>query len=290
MWTGLMTIRERASEHLSQLRPAPRRRLIEILDGTGRDGYLALHFENGRLKAFVADRGVPPDDLRRILRQDGSDLCAPLLLVLDERGETWWAREGNGWGAIEAHSDVHARLDRIPEQTLTKGTARRILEAICERNRRLLNDDQVRGLFAPLKRQFARAEYYLFEMLQNAVDDGASHVEVRVEDSEQRLVLQHNGRPFTAVDVYGLSWVGLSGKFGRTIGFMGIGFKAVYKRFTRVGVADQTWKFFFHEHLGQADIDWEVLPVWDDGARDPESPFLCRFTLEEPRGGVARVS
>jgi hypothetical protein len=190
---------------------------------------------------------------------------------------------------IEAHSDVHTRLDRIPEQILAKGTARCILEAICERNHRLLNDDQVRGLFAPLKRQFARAEYYLFELLQNAVDDGASHVQVRVEDSEQRLVLQHNGRPFTPVDVYGLSWVGLSGKFGRTIGFMGIGFKAVYKRFARVRVADQTWKFFFHEHPGKVDIDWEVLPVWDDAARDPEPPFICRFTLEEPRGGVARI-
>jgi hypothetical protein len=58
MWTGAMTVRERAAQHLSQLRPAPRRRLIEVLDGTGQDGYLALHFENGRLKAFVADRVV----------------------------------------------------------------------------------------------------------------------------------------------------------------------------------------------------------------------------------------
>jgi len=48
---------------------------------------------------------------------------------------------------------------------------------------------------------------------------------------------RHDGRGFTPLDVLGLSSVGLSSKAGRTIGFMGIGFKAVYRRFARVVVS-----------------------------------------------------
>jgi hypothetical protein len=92
------------------------------------------------------------------------------------------------------------------------------------------------------------------------------------------LRIWHDGRAFSPLDVFGLSsvgfrcvlcltditlliwraaWciksaarrelsrssVGCSAKSGRTIGFMGVGFKAVYKRYGRVRVRDRTWAF-----------------------------------------------
>ena len=58
----------------------------------------------------------------------------------------------------------------------------------------------------------------------------------------------HNGRRFTPLDVIGLSSVGLSTKTSkRTIGFMGIGFKAVYKRFHKVHISDGTFSFRFEK-------------------------------------------
>ena len=79
---------------------------------------------------------------------------------------------------------------------------------------------------------------YLFELLQNAVDDGALNVSFRCKDSMEILRVTHDGRRFTPLDVLGLSSVGVSTKTSRsrtvglrealvsrphTNGFMGIG-------------------------------------------------------------------
>jgi hypothetical protein len=63
---------------------------------------------------------------------------------------------------------------------------------------------------------------YLFELLQNAVDDGASVVEFKATRDGSALILIHNGRQFTPLDLLGLSSVGLSTKSRqgkRTIGW-----------------------------------------------------------------------
>ncbi|CAJ1356477.1 unnamed protein product [Effrenium voratum] len=104
-------------------------------------------------------------------------------------------------------------------------------------------EPSTRGFLSILEKQFARSDLYLFEVLQNAVDDGALHV--CFEPTQRGLAVKHDGRRFTALDVLGLSSVGLSTKGDgggqkRTIGFMGIGFKAVYKRYARVVVHDQS--------------------------------------------------
>jgi hypothetical protein len=49
------------------------------------------------------------------------------------------------------------------------------------------------------------ARRYLFELLQNAVDDGASGVSFRLrEGGAPALLFAHNGREFTPLDVLGL--------------------------------------------------------------------------------------
>ena len=62
----------------------------------------------------------------------------------------------------------------------------------------------------------------------------------------------------------GLSSVGLSTKAGkRTVGFMGVGFKAVYKRYARVTVSDGTWCFEFNQGAsGNSGAGWVLLPRW----------------------------
>lgn len=86
-------------------------------------------------------------------------------------------------------------------------------------------ESTIQGFLSIVERSFPRNDLYLFELLQNAVDDGASEVTVALHSDRPRLVFSHNGRPFSPLDVVGLSSVGLSTKTGRTIGFMGIGYK-----------------------------------------------------------------
>ena len=113
-------------------------------------------------------------------------------------------------------------------------------------------EPSTQGFLSIIEKSFPRSDLYLFELLQNAVDDGASSVSFRVHSGGRGgggggggLAFHHNGRAFTPLDVLGLASVGLSTKTGRTIGFMGVGFKAVYKRFSRVSISDAIWRFRF---------------------------------------------
>ena len=155
-------------------------------------------------------------------------------------------------------------------------------------------EPSVRGFLSVLEKQFGRSDLYLFELLQNAVDDGATVVEFALGDSS--LQLQHNGRSFTPLDVLGLSSVGLSTKSRqgkRTIGFMGVGFKAVYKRYARVIIDDGNYRFVYQEPPNnQMGYGWVMLPMWQKpqhSRTNPDRKGWCHFALEQPRGGVTSI-
>ena len=75
---------------------------------------------------------------------------------------------------------------------------------------------------------YSERTHFIFELIQNAEDAGAT--EVVFELFADRLELRHDGRPFTEADVRGVCGVGKSGKAGdlTAIGKFGIGFKSVY--------------------------------------------------------------
>ena len=75
---------------------------------------------------------------------------------------------------------------------------------------------------------YSERTHFLFELIQNAEDAGAT--EIAFELFADRLELRHDGRPFTEDDVRGVCGVGKSAKAGdlTAIGKFGIGFKSVY--------------------------------------------------------------
>jgi hypothetical protein len=75
---------------------------------------------------------------------------------------------------------------------------------------------------------YSERTHFIFELIQNAEDAGAT--EVAFELFADRLELRHDGRPFTGADVRGVCGVGKSAKSGdlTAIGKFGIGFKSVY--------------------------------------------------------------
>ncbi|GAB4166311.1 MAG: hypothetical protein Fur0039_03040 [Rhodocyclaceae bacterium] len=73
---------------------------------------------------------------------------------------------------------------------------------------------------------YADTAHFVFEILQNADDAGAT--EVVFEVSDDRLVIEHNGNPFTSDDVKAIGYFG-KGKTDITkIGHFGLGFKSVF--------------------------------------------------------------
>jgi hypothetical protein len=75
---------------------------------------------------------------------------------------------------------------------------------------------------------YSERTHFIFELIQNAEDAGAS--ELAFELFGDRLELRHDGRPFTEADVRGVCGVGQSEKAAdlTKIGKFGIGFKSVY--------------------------------------------------------------
>lgn len=73
---------------------------------------------------------------------------------------------------------------------------------------------------------YADTAHFVYEILQNADDAGATEVVFEVLDD--RLVIEHNGNPFTSDDVKAISYFG-KGKTDITkIGHFGLGFKSVF--------------------------------------------------------------
>lgn len=85
-----------------------------------------------------------------------------------------------------------------------------------------------RGIWNATVEKYADPFHFFFELLQNAEDTGATRV--RFYLYADRIVFEHDGRPFDRDDIKGITGIGNTTKLdeGHKIGSFGIGFKSVY--------------------------------------------------------------
>ena len=80
---------------------------------------------------------------------------------------------------------------------------------------------------------FTRSSGFILELMQNAEDAGigvANPGRFRVHLDRDKVRVQHNGNPFSPEDVAAISGIRSSKKPERgTLGYLGIGFKSVFK-------------------------------------------------------------
>ena len=106
------------------------------------------------------------------------------------------------------------------------------LEALQARRERWvsanLENDFERGIWNATVEKYPDPSHFIFELLQNAEDAGASLVRFRLD--ADRIQFEHDGRPFDRADIEGITGIGNTTKIddGHKIGCFGIGFKAVY--------------------------------------------------------------
>src|SRR5439155_19776935 len=123
-------------------------------------------------------------------------------------------------------------------------------------------------------------------LLQNAVDEEATRIGVAIRD-DGSMVFEHNGASFSEADVNALCARGVSAKGANTVGFMGIGFKSVFRSYQSVQISSDSWRFKLSlpikegEEYGDQQRDWlgAVLPYWDASADAPSDGMKCRFVL-----------
>jgi len=106
------------------------------------------------------------------------------------------------------------------------------LEALQARRERWvmanLENDFERGIWNATVEKYPDPSHFIFELLQNAEDAGASLVRFRLDANH--IQFEHDGRPFDRADIEGITGIGNTTKIddGHKIGCFGIGFKAVY--------------------------------------------------------------
>jgi hypothetical protein len=85
-----------------------------------------------------------------------------------------------------------------------------------------------RGIWNATVEKYADPSHFIFELLQNAEDAEATWVRFLLESD--RIVFEHDGRPFDREDIEGITGIGNTTKLddGHKIGCFGIGFKSVY--------------------------------------------------------------
>ena len=255
-----------------QQRYRDRYRRLRVLPAP--DGEHALWLDDGRVRAVIGAR-PPPDGFGGLQ-----------LALAREAGEPrWYVRGRRAWETLSETSALELldAADVEPDEALRQ----MVVCAIHRDHERQLADNLLAGFVKRLDQQFPRAELYLFELLQNAVDEGAQRVSFEMRDGS--LVFQHDGEAFNASDILGLSAVGASGKTGRTIGFMGLGFKAVYSRFDRVVLSGGGWAVKYERPGETREGGWKFLPDWYPDAPAPDSGFTCRFDFGRPRGSPNAV-
>jgi hypothetical protein len=89
-------------------------------------------------------------------------------------------------------------------------------------------NDFERGIWNATVAKYADRTHFVFELLQNAEDEGATRATFRLEPGA--IVFEHDGAPFSSDDVVGITGLGNTTKLDEAnkIGCFGIGFKSVF--------------------------------------------------------------
>ena len=123
--------------------------------------------------------------------------------------------------------------------------------------------------------------HFVFEILQNAEDTGASTV--RFTLSQDKLEVTHDGRPFIDKDVRGVCGIGEGEKANdlTKIGRFGIGFKSVYAYTTRPEIHSGDEHFCIKKYVRPYAV--KSRPIDDPWT----TLFVFPFNKEEPDRNVA---
>lgn len=172
---------------------------------------------------------------------------------------------------------------------------KKLIKQLYEENKNFYDSEKGRGALRDLQQTFPNTWLYICELLQNAIDEGAKKIVFLVDG--ENLILEHDGNSFTYEDVKALCSRGVSHKGVSTVGFMGIGFKAVFRSFQKVEISSGYWRFYLNVPIVTGDFNdnhrlWlgAVLPVWNNLIAPPSKGMTCRFVFSERIEALESIS
>ena len=122
------------------------------------------------------------------------------------------------------------------------------------------------GAMQIIEKTFTRSGHFVLEFIQNAEDAGARRVKIMLETSAIKIF--NDGKPFTRDDVEAICSIGRSRKDPRKhIGYLGVGFKAVFLVSSRPHIYSKTYRFKFDKLYWEGKhkkVPWQITPIWLD--------------------------
>jgi len=117
---------------------------------------------------------------------------------------------------------------------------------------------------------FTRSSGFILELIQNAEDSGlglSSQGVFEISINKRRVKVVHNGSPFNEADIKALCGIRSSKKPEKgTLGYLGIGFKSVFKITDCPEVYSNGFQFKFDRNHwdNPGKTPWHVIPIWID--------------------------
>jgi Domain of unknown function (DUF3883) len=144
---------------------------------------------------------------------------------------------------------------------------------------------------------FTRSSGFILELLQNSEDAGHGMTgsgEFDVDINSRRARVTHNGRPFDEKDVESVCGVRSSKKPETgTLGYLGIGFKSVFKVSDCPEIYSGPFQFKFDRNRWSdpGTTPWHVIPLWIEEPSEVvdrgKTTFVIPFREEALRDSVA---
>lgn len=112
-----------------------------------------------------------------------------------------------------------------------------------------------RGIRKIVEDLYPDRAHFIYELLQNAEDAGATEASFTL--TENSVSFEHDGRPFTEADVWGITDIGEGTKDGEEdkIGRFGVGFKAVFAYSECPHIWSPTFSFMISELVLPGEIE-----------------------------------
>jgi hypothetical protein len=150
-----------------------------------------------------------------------------------------------------SESEAPSHIEEIQRSYIIGET--RILEALT-------------GAMQIIEKTFTRSGHFVLEFIQNAEDAGARRVKIVLESGAIKIF--NDGKPFTRDDVEAICSIGRSRKDPRKhIGYLGVGFKAVFLVSSRPHIYSKTYRFKFDKQYWEGkhkNVPWQITPIWLD--------------------------
>jgi hypothetical protein len=169
-------------------------------------------------------------------------------------------------------SDARAHVDRIWREIEDSRGSR-------------LWSDSINMLNTVSESIFSRSAHFILELLQNAEDAGPKDCrpkgKIEFTISPSRIKITHNGVPFSKENVDAICGVRSTKQPSEgTLGFLGIGFKSVFKITDCPQIHSGPFHFKFDKaaHADPPSVPWQIMPIWDEPS-EPIDPELTTFIL-----------